>query len=459
MEANWTTDFYYDGWRVLEERDGFDAVTQQYVYGGTALDEVWTLDNRQGGITIAQLNDNLGGDRQFYHADPLGSVYALTDETGLLQVGFQYDPFGRPMAFGGGGSPVDFGQNGTFAILQAAGSNPYLFTGQRFDPETGLYYYKERYYLADEGRFLSRDPIGFAAGDANLYRYMGNNPGNGVDAWGLVGGAEHHAYPLHLGGSPKQPLLDLGSQSRHQKVHNYFSKHGYGFGKAGRIAWRELSKAQQKAFIKASLRHVGVSEKIIASHIGDIMTGARPGYNRSSLRGKHRPMYKVKAFSGRRGSVSAKFILALGATVIEGGVEYAYGEYVAVGQTKGFDLATKIGIADAVRWAGTEGLLPSSNFAIKTPNGQKINIQIWPTRIVPGSPPKWYVTAWYNKEHSWYGIVPIRYTEAVELITKDDNIIFIDSDPGRHHGSVAVFPKYSGFGAMSLSKSDRVVLR
>src|SRR5262249_21989020 len=42
--TNGRTDFYYDGWRVVEEHDGADAVTQQYVYGN-ALDEVWTLDN------------------------------------------------------------------------------------------------------------------------------------------------------------------------------------------------------------------------------------------------------------------------------------------------------------------------------------------------------------------------------------------------------------------------------
>jgi hypothetical protein len=47
---NGTTSFYYDGWRVMEEHNGSDAIMQQYVYG-KYLDEVWTLDNRAGGIT------------------------------------------------------------------------------------------------------------------------------------------------------------------------------------------------------------------------------------------------------------------------------------------------------------------------------------------------------------------------------------------------------------------------
>ena len=42
-----TTDFYYEGWRVVEEHDGSDAILRQYTYGNY-LDEVWTLDNRVG---------------------------------------------------------------------------------------------------------------------------------------------------------------------------------------------------------------------------------------------------------------------------------------------------------------------------------------------------------------------------------------------------------------------------
>ncbi len=60
-----------------------------------------------------------------------------------------------------------------------------LFTGREMDLATGLYYYRARYYSAELGRFVSRDPISFAAGDANLYRYVGNDPTNFVDPSGL----------------------------------------------------------------------------------------------------------------------------------------------------------------------------------------------------------------------------------------------------------------------------------
>ena len=59
---------------------------------------------------------------------------------------------------------------------------PFIFTGQRFDAETGLYYYKRRYYSPVLGRFLSRDS---QTVDLNLYRYVRNRPTLFVDPSGF----------------------------------------------------------------------------------------------------------------------------------------------------------------------------------------------------------------------------------------------------------------------------------
>jgi len=60
--------------------------------------------------------------------------------------------------------------------------NPFLFQGQRYDEESGLYYMKNRYYDPETGRFITRDP----AGDGpNLYAFVNNNPINFVDPMGL----------------------------------------------------------------------------------------------------------------------------------------------------------------------------------------------------------------------------------------------------------------------------------
>ena len=62
--------------------------------------------------------------------------------------------------------------------------NPYYFTGRRYDEETGLYYYRARYYSPSIGRFLQTDPIGYRGG-INLYAYVGNNSTSYVDPMGL----------------------------------------------------------------------------------------------------------------------------------------------------------------------------------------------------------------------------------------------------------------------------------
>ena len=51
--------------------------------------------------------------------------------------------------------------------------NTRLFAGMDFDPATGHYYDRARYYDAGLERFINQDPI---AADPNLYRYCGNNP-------------------------------------------------------------------------------------------------------------------------------------------------------------------------------------------------------------------------------------------------------------------------------------------
>jgi RHS repeat-associated protein len=168
--SNGVTNFYYDGWRTVEERDGADTVTQQYVYG-TYLDEPIVLDQASG-------------QRFFYHQNTLSSTFALTDTSGNVVEGYQYDAYGNPTVLA-----PDFT---TVTGASSAFGNPYLFNGQRLDSETGLYYFKNRYYSPQFGRFLSRDPFGY--GDSmNLFEYVASGPTANQDPLGLA---------ITIGGNP-----------------------------------------------------------------------------------------------------------------------------------------------------------------------------------------------------------------------------------------------------------------
>jgi RHS repeat-associated protein len=63
--------------------------------------------------------------------------------------------------------------------------NPFLFTARRFDSETGLYYYRTRYYSPYIGRFLQTDPAGYTDG-MNMYACCRNNPVACVDPSGMI---------------------------------------------------------------------------------------------------------------------------------------------------------------------------------------------------------------------------------------------------------------------------------
>ena len=67
----------------------------------------------------------------------------------------------------------------------AAASLAIGFTGRYYAEDMGLQNNLHRWYDASIGRWASEDPIGFAAGDANLYRYVGNAPENSTDPLGL----------------------------------------------------------------------------------------------------------------------------------------------------------------------------------------------------------------------------------------------------------------------------------
>jgi RHS repeat-associated protein len=173
-----TVTFKYDPFgRRIEKKvvDAAGTVTRTYVYDGEdiALEYVsdgttTTLAHTIHGPGIDEpLARVSGGQSTYYHADGLGNVVAITDASKAIVQRYGYESFGM------------------LTVSHPAFENAYTYTGREWDKETGLYYYRARYYDPMEGRFVSRDPIAFAGGDVNLYGYVSNNPIDWTDPYGL----------------------------------------------------------------------------------------------------------------------------------------------------------------------------------------------------------------------------------------------------------------------------------
>jgi len=147
-----TKRYVYDGEDILLEYDGSNVLQARYTHG-PGIDEP---------IAVTK-----GGSTFFYHQDGLGTVTDLTDSAGATTKSYSYDAYG---------TIVD--QTGTV-------EQPYTYTGRELDAETGLYYYRARYYNPNTGIFLRHDPLGLGSGSTNMYEYARNNPARLLDPYGL----------------------------------------------------------------------------------------------------------------------------------------------------------------------------------------------------------------------------------------------------------------------------------
>jgi RHS repeat-associated protein len=152
------TKYVYDGDHCIAEYDSSNVLRRKYIYG-PCVDEP---------ISMIEAAGSYAG-TYYYHFDGLGSVVGLTNSSGNTVEVYEYDVYGR------------------LGASDASHPNRLLFTGREYDKETGLYYYRARYYNPQIGRFLQTDPVGYNAG-MNWYTYCGNNSTNGVDPSGMISG-------------------------------------------------------------------------------------------------------------------------------------------------------------------------------------------------------------------------------------------------------------------------------
>ncbi len=156
------TNFLHDGDTEIGEYDGSGNIIRRYV-PGSVIDQPIAI------VTCTVVGNSCAGTnatKAMFHFDKTGSIVAMSKAAnGQLATNggpYLYDAYGNCVT---GGNPC------------STAGTPYLFTGQRFDPETGLYYYRARCYSPNLGRFCQTDPVGYAV-DVNGYTYGDNSPTN-----------------------------------------------------------------------------------------------------------------------------------------------------------------------------------------------------------------------------------------------------------------------------------------
>jgi RHS repeat-associated protein len=210
-----THTYVYDGADIVAEQvTGSTTATYRYVHGA-GVDEPLAREAATSGDVL------------YYHADHLGTVRFLTDAAGAVARSYQYDAWGNITAETG--APV----NGV----------EYAFTGREWDRETGLYYYRARYYDPKAGRFISEDPIGLAGG-INLYEYAASRPTVLGDPAGLE--------PT-LAYRPERPTYP-GDDA------NLFEYWMYSQAMGNYLRWQEMSQAERGLEVLGGIPAVGVCQ-------------------------------------------------------------------------------------------------------------------------------------------------------------------------------------------------------
>jgi RHS repeat-associated protein len=140
-----TTPFVYDGWNPV-------VISGKFTLGSLELDDAQAIVSAGAATSLLR--------------DGLNSTVALSDPSAVTTAIYSYSPYGDTAASGTGNSTLQY-------------------TGRENDGATGLYYYRNRYYSPQLGRFISEDPLGLAAG-INYYAYVRGSPVSRRDPLGLA---------------------------------------------------------------------------------------------------------------------------------------------------------------------------------------------------------------------------------------------------------------------------------
>jgi RHS repeat-associated protein len=119
-----------------------------------------------------------------YTHDNEGKLTSQTDTNAHMTTSFSYD-FRDQMSVVSSGSVIDHVMYGSFDTVTSESNSTngdrFKFTGREYDAKAQLQFNRARVFAARVGQWSEQDPVGFPAGDTNLYRYADNAPTDAID--------------------------------------------------------------------------------------------------------------------------------------------------------------------------------------------------------------------------------------------------------------------------------------
>jgi RHS repeat-associated protein len=161
--------YIYDGNQIVADVDATGNLLRTYVWG-KGIDNLLSFTDHASSITYYPIKDHQN------------TILALVDGNGAVVESYDYSAYGKVHSVKDGEGNLLTSESG---LLASDLGNRYTFQGREVDWDTGLIYFRARWYNPETGRWLSKDPIRVAGG-LNLYVYCANNPVCFNDPYGFV---------------------------------------------------------------------------------------------------------------------------------------------------------------------------------------------------------------------------------------------------------------------------------